>query len=70
MKLVYFNIQKHGIDGYLRKGHQILRFGLVVKSILDLHMAETCGFPATVLYVYTDFCLSQNNKIQCVIAWL
>ena len=43
MKLVYFNIQKHGIDDYLRKGRQILRFGPAVKSVLNLHMAETCG---------------------------
>ena len=58
MKLVYFNIQKHGIDDYLRKGRQILRFGPAVKSVLNLHMAETCGF----LYVYIDVCLSLNNK--------
>ena len=44
LKLVHFNIQKRGIDDYLRKGRQILRFGPAVKSVLNLHMAETCGF--------------------------
>ena len=30
MRLVHFNIQKHGINGYLRKGQQILCFGPAV----------------------------------------
>ena len=34
MKLVYSNTQKHGINGYLRKGRQILCFGKAVKSII------------------------------------
>ena len=33
MKLVCFNIQKHGINGYLRKERQILPFGPAVKSV-------------------------------------
>ena len=49
MKLVYSNTQKHGINGTLRKGRQILCFGPVVKSVI-------CCFPATALYVYIDFC--------------
>ena len=48
MKLVYSNYPKHGINGYLRKGRQILCFGPAVKNII-------CCFPATVLYVYIDF---------------
>ena len=30
-------------------------FELAVKSVNYLHMAETCGFSATGLYVYIDF---------------
>ena len=46
MKLVYSNIQKHGINGYLRKGRQILCFRPAVKSLI-------CFLPR---YVYIDFC--------------
>ena len=49
MKLVYFNDPKHGINGYLRKGRQILCFRLAAKNVI-------CCFPTTVLYVYIDFC--------------
>ena len=50
MKLFYSNIQKHGINGYLRKGRQNLCFGPAVKSVI-------CCFPAIESsYVYIDFC--------------
>ena len=56
MKLVYSNYPKHGINGYLRKGRQILCFGLIVKNVI-------CCFPATVLYVYIDFCQQVKTTI-------
>ena len=49
MKLVYSNIQKHGINCYLRKGREILCFGPAIENVI-------CCFPTTVLYVYIDFC--------------
>ena len=56
MKLVYSNYPKHDINGYLRKGRQILHFGPAAKNVI-------CCFPATVLYVDIDFCQQVKTTI-------
>ena len=49
-------MQSHGINGYLRKELQILCFGPAVKNVIYC-------FPATVLYVYIDFCQQVKTTI-------